>query len=152
VFSVLATPAPHRDEAGEQVFRGALTTPATQTFYNTGVRAFADALRSPTSVRPERRILGNSPIRSRLGAGRTQFRRWNCVRASAWAIRLIGFITEPGPIRKILVHLGEPLEPPPLSPVRGPPADLGDLVQAHEDRDVSQTSPDELPVIDIHSL
>jgi len=28
-------------------------------------------------------------------------------------IRLIAFITEPGPIRKILTHLGEPLEPPP---------------------------------------
>ena len=28
-------------------------------------------------------------------------------------IRLISFITEPGPIRKILTHLGEPLEPPP---------------------------------------
>ena len=27
-------------------------------------------------------------------------------------IRLIAFITEPGPIRKILTHLGEPLEPP----------------------------------------
>ena len=27
-------------------------------------------------------------------------------------IRLIAFITEPEPIRKILTHLGEPLEPP----------------------------------------
>ncbi len=38
-------------------------------------------------------------------------------------IRLIAFITEPGPIRKILTHLGEPLEPPPVSPARGPPID-----------------------------
>jgi hypothetical protein len=38
-------------------------------------------------------------------------------------IRLIAFITEPGPIRKILTHLGEPLEPPPLSPARSPPTD-----------------------------
>ena len=37
-------------------------------------------------------------------------------------IRLIAFITDPGPIRKILAHLGEPLEPPPVSPARGPPA------------------------------
>jgi len=29
-------------------------------------------------------------------------------------IRLISFITEPGPIRKMLTHLGEPLEPPPI--------------------------------------
>ncbi|NBT14699.1 MAG: hypothetical protein EBS56_14195, partial [Planctomycetia bacterium] len=65
-------------------------------------------------------------------------------------IRLIAFITEPGPIRKILTHLGEPLEPPPISPARGPPADWGELVQAHDDRDVFQSSPDELPAIDIH--
>jgi hypothetical protein len=67
-------------------------------------------------------------------------------------IRLIAFITERGPIRKILTHLGEPLEPPPLLPARGPPTDWGELVQAHDDRDVFQASPDELPAIDIHSL
>ena len=67
-------------------------------------------------------------------------------------IRLIAFITEPGPIRKILTHLGEPLEPPPLSPARGPPTDWGELVQVHDDRHVFQASPDELPAIDIHSL
>jgi len=67
-------------------------------------------------------------------------------------IRLIAFITEPGPIRKILAHLGEPLEPPPVSRARGPPTDWGELVQVHDDRDVFQSSPDELPAIDIHSL
>jgi len=67
-------------------------------------------------------------------------------------IRLIAFITEPGPIRKILTHLGEPLEPPPLSPARGPPTDWTELVQVHDDRDLLQASPDELPAIDIHSL
>ena len=67
-------------------------------------------------------------------------------------VGLIAFITEPGPIRKIPTHLGEPLEPPLLSPVRGPPADWAELVQAHDERDVFQASPDELPMIDIHSL
>ena len=67
-------------------------------------------------------------------------------------IRLIAFITEPGPIRKILTHLGEPLEPPPVSPARGPPTDWDELVQAQDDRDVFQASSDELPAIDIHSL
>ena len=67
-------------------------------------------------------------------------------------IRLIAFITEPGPIRKILTHLGEPLEPPPVSPARGPPTDCGELVQAHDDSEAVQVSPDELQVIDIHSL
>jgi hypothetical protein len=46
-------------------------------------------------------------------------------------IRLIAFITDPGPIRKILTHLGKPLEPPPVSPARGPPTDWGELVQVH---------------------
>jgi hypothetical protein len=67
-------------------------------------------------------------------------------------IRLIAFITEPGPIRKILTHLGEPLEPPPVSPARGPPADWGELVQVHDDRAIFQAASDELPVIDIRSL
>ena len=67
-------------------------------------------------------------------------------------IRLIAFITEPGPIRKILTHLGEPLEPPPVSPARGPPTDWGELVQIHDDRAIFQAPPDELPAIDIHSL
>lgn len=49
-------------------------------------------------------------------------------------IRLIAFITNPGPIRKILTHLGEPLEPPPVSPARGPPTDWGELIQAHDER------------------
>ncbi len=31
-------------------------------------------------------------------------------------IRLISFITDPGPIRKILTHVGEPLETPHVSP------------------------------------
>ena len=34
----------------------------------------------------------------------------------------------------------------------GPPTDWGELVQIHDDRDVFQASPDELPAIDIHSL
>jgi hypothetical protein len=67
-------------------------------------------------------------------------------------IRLIAFITEPGPIRKILTHSGEPLEPPPVAPARGPPTDWGELVQVHDHRNVCQASPDELPVIDIHPL
>ncbi len=44
------------------------------------------------------------------------------------------------------------LVPPPISPARGPPTDWGELVQLHDDRDVFQSSPDELPAIDIHSL
>jgi len=67
-------------------------------------------------------------------------------------IRLISFITDPGPVRKVFAHLGEPLESPPLSPARGQPADWGEIVQADDNRDAIQASPDELPAIDIHSL
>jgi hypothetical protein len=58
----------------------------------------------------------------------------------------------PGPIRRILTHLGEPLEPPPIAAARGPPTDWDELVQAQDDRDVFQASPEELPAIDIQSL
>ncbi len=44
------------------------------------------------------------------------------------------------------------LTPPAVSPARGPPTDWGELVHAHDDRAIFQASPDELPVIDIHSL
>jgi hypothetical protein len=37
-------------------------------------------------------------------------------------------------------------------PSRPGPTDWGELVQIHDDRDVFQASPDELPVIDIHSF
>jgi hypothetical protein len=65
-------------------------------------------------------------------------------------IRLISFITDPGPIRKILTHLGEPLEPPHVSPARGPPVDWGELVQSFGAGPFEQLSPDDLPMIDIH--
>jgi hypothetical protein len=35
---------------------------------------------------------------------------------------------------------------------RGPTTNEGELVQVHDDRTIFQASPDELPVIDIHSL
>jgi hypothetical protein len=38
------------------------------------------------------------------------------------------------------------------SPARGPPTDSRELVQAHDDRDAIQASPDELSAIDIRSL
>jgi hypothetical protein len=67
-------------------------------------------------------------------------------------IRLIAFITDPAPIRKILLRLGEPLEPPPLEPARGQPTSWAESHQVHDDRDAIRASPDDLPVIDISSL
>jgi hypothetical protein len=66
-------------------------------------------------------------------------------------------MTEPGSIKKVLTHLGEPLQPPLVSAARGPPADRGELVEAdveraHDDRDVCRASPTDLPAIDMHSL
>ena len=65
-------------------------------------------------------------------------------------IRLISFITDLGPIRKILTHLGEPLDPPRVSPARGPPVDWGELAQSQGAGEFEQLSPDDLPMIDIH--
>jgi hypothetical protein len=59
---------------------------------------------------------------------------------------------KPGAIRKILTHLDEPLEPPPIAAARGSPTAWGKLVQVHDDREAIQASPNEFPVIDIHSL
>jgi len=42
-------------------------------------------------------------------------------------IRLIAFIIESGPIRKILTHDREPLEPPPVPSAHGPPTDWAEL-------------------------
>jgi len=82
-------------------------------------------------------------------------------------IRLIAFITEPEetagrsrPTSNRRFASGRrpgwlrprKAEPPPISPAHGPPTDWGELVQAHDNRDVFQASPDELPAIDIHSL
>jgi len=39
-----------------------------------------------------------------------------------------------------------------MAPARGPPADWGELVQTHDDRAIVQSSPAELPAIDVHSL
>ena len=50
------------------------------------------------------------------------------------------------------MHLGEPLEPPPLSPARGPATDWGELILVHDDVEIVQIAPDELLVINIHSL
>jgi hypothetical protein len=48
------------------------------------------------------------------------------------------------------MHLGEPLEPPRVSPARGPPVDWGELPQLHRGGEFKQALPDDLPMIDIH--
>jgi len=46
----------------------------------------------------------------------------------------------------------KPLEPPPVSPARGPPTDWPKSLRSTFDRAIFPASPAELPVIDIHSL
>jgi hypothetical protein len=79
-------------------------------------------------------------------------------------IRLIAFITEPGPIHATAAGRSRltsnrsfeswrrpgwlrprKAEPPPISPARGPPTEWGELVQVHDDRDVFEGQIDELP-------
>jgi len=49
-------------------------------------------------------------------------------------LRIIALITEAVPIQRLRVPLGEPSEPPPLAPARGPPC---------WEADSDQTSPDD---------
>ncbi len=49
-------------------------------------------------------------------------------------------------------HLDEPLEPPPFLTARGLPADWAEIGLVHGDRAIWQSSPDQLPAIDINSL
>ena len=65
-------------------------------------------------------------------------------------IRLISFSTDPEPIRKILSHLGEPMDPPRVSPARGPPVHWGELAQSDGDEELKQPSSEDLPMLDIH--
>jgi len=36
-------------------------------------------------------------------------------------MRIVAFTTEASPVQRILTHIGEPAEPPPIAPARGPP-------------------------------
>lgn len=50
----------------------------------------------------------------------------------------------------MLTYLGEPREPPPISPARASPTDWRELVQVDHDRTFFQASPDELSEVDVH--
>jgi hypothetical protein len=46
----------------------------------------------------------------------------------------------------------EMLEPPSVSPARGPPTGWGEFAQAHDDSDISHALPADLPPTDVLSL
>jgi len=52
-------------------------------------------------------------------------------------LRIIAFITEAAPVHRILDHIGEPHQPPPIHPPRGPPdwSDADEQVFLDEDLD-----------------
>jgi hypothetical protein len=58
-------------------------------------------------------------------------------------MRLIAFIMEPVVVEKILSHIGEPTEPPAVSPARAPPQvemDFDQVAQANDWPDMDQTA------------
>jgi len=58
-------------------------------------------------------------------------------------MRIIAFVTETAPVRRILLALGEPVEPPRISPARGPPARDGPPVDLGPDWEaLAQPSPE----------
>ena len=71
---------------------------------------------------------------------------------SGGQMRLIAFITEGAQIRKILDHIGVDLEPPHISPARGPPlwedcdAHVGEGVAAEPDWDLAAQPPPDFEV------
>jgi len=58
-------------------------------------------------------------------------------------MRIVAFITETAPVRRILLAIGEPANPPRISPARGPPAWDDPLVEAIPDWDaLAQPQPE----------
>jgi len=53
-------------------------------------------------------------------AGLSQLRRQHL--PAGRQVRIIAFITETAPVEQILLALGAPRRPPPISPAHGPPA------------------------------
>ena len=65
-----------------------------------------------------------------------------CPRCGA-EMRIVAFITETAPIERILTHIGEPAEPPRISPARGPPGWDDPPVEALPDWDPLAQPPPE---------
>ena len=60
-------------------------------------------------------------------------------------MRIVAFTTEASPVQRILTHIGEPAEPPPIAPARGPPAWDDALADAVPDWDaLAQPEPEYL--------
>ena len=58
-------------------------------------------------------------------------------------MRLIAFIMEPPVVEKILLHIGEPTEPPAVLPARAPPQvemDFNQVAQEYDWPDMDQTA------------
>lgn len=99
---------------------------------NAPLRAAVAALaQADTSTSPG--APGPTPIADEPRARTPKVYRWAMLLARIYEIwpltcarcggpvRVIAFITAPGPTRQILAHIGEPHEPPRLHPPRGPP-------------------------------
>ena len=57
-------------------------------------------------------------------------------------MRIVAFITEAAPVERILTPIGQPAQPPPIAPARGPPACDDGLADAVPDWDaLAQTEP-----------
>jgi hypothetical protein len=98
-------------------------------------REVADATSSPAEVSsPSRAPASNarSPARylwAMLLARLFESLPLSCPNCGA-GMRIVAFVTEAAPVQRILAHIGEHTEPPPIAPARGPPGwddDLGPM-------------------------
>ena len=69
--------------------------------------------------------------------------RTAAIQLIADTVRIIAVITETAPIERILTHIGEPAEPPRISPARGPPGWDDPPVEALPDWDPLAQPPPE---------
>ena len=53
-------------------------------------------------------------------------------------MRIIAFITETAPVHQILGHIGDPHQPPPIHPPRGPPDSVDTQERVFLDEDLNQ--------------
>jgi hypothetical protein len=99
---------------------------------------------TPLAVRPVSDPEGGLPRASRIAGALLLARIYEVLPllcpACGGERRVLAFLTDPPTVRAVLVHLGLPDRPPPLSPARGPPQAEIDLGQT-PDFDPAQGDP-----------
>ena len=99
-------------------------------------------------------IQNSSPSKGSNGASRSKRISWAILLARIYevfpllcplcgrTVQIISFVTETPSVRRILEHIGEPMEPPRVSPARGPPIWDEEISQDSLGDPLAQLAPD----------